>query len=324
MSLPPRQPPLPWHPEASARSSWTLADLRAARWTEHPQNPLIQPPPRSPLLADPTFLAPGETPDERWHLYAHSIFGLHHHVSDDGVVWTRQPGVVTTRALRPFLFRDQGRYHLLYEKTRWMQPWLPWRSHLEIRSSSDLRVWSEPQILLRPCLPWHHQGDGAAVGGPCVIRAEGRYRLYYGGGQAPLEGRDARVPWAVGAAEASALTGPWRPLAEPLLRPATPAQRAGALTVLPVADGYAGFQPVTDVDAQGTAAIRLLLSADGLGWEALPTLVRLSAGWSAGRLGALDVRPVGDTLRLYVSARAGAGGREAVGLVLGTRAASAV
>ena len=60
-------------------------EVAALTWSWDPGSPLIGPPFPSPVLADPTFLPPDATPDGRWHLWAHSLLGVHHHTSDDGL-----------------------------------------------------------------------------------------------------------------------------------------------------------------------------------------------------------------------------------------------
>ena len=59
----------------------TLATLRRAevadlRWRVRP-DPVLQPPFPSPVIADPTFLPPDQTPGGDWRLWAHSLLGLH-------------------------------------------------------------------------------------------------------------------------------------------------------------------------------------------------------------------------------------------------------
>ncbi len=65
----------------------SVAELLALEWKEHEGNPLIAPLFPSPIIADPTFLPPQETPDGLWHLFAHSMLGIHHFTSRDGLEW---------------------------------------------------------------------------------------------------------------------------------------------------------------------------------------------------------------------------------------------
>src|SRR5262249_4856003 len=138
----------------------TTAEFARLRWhVSHPE-PVVRPPPMSPIVADPTFLPPAETPDGSWHLFAHSIWGVHRFVSDDGIRWTSR-GLAVRHATRPFLHRDGATYHLYYERyppyllaLSWL-PGLRWRSWIARRSTRDLVTWQEEVVVLRPSLQWH-------------------------------------------------------------------------------------------------------------------------------------------------------------------------
>lgn len=86
------------------------------KWEEYQKNTLINPTFPSPVIADPTFLSPEETPDKRWHLFAHSILGIHHFISSDGIKWERLKGIVVLKSLRPYLFKENNLFYLFYEK----------------------------------------------------------------------------------------------------------------------------------------------------------------------------------------------------------------
>ena len=66
-----------------------IADALNVKWEEFDKNPLIYPPFPSWFIADPTFLPPELTPDRQWHLFAHSILGINHFISSDGIAWKR-------------------------------------------------------------------------------------------------------------------------------------------------------------------------------------------------------------------------------------------
>lgn len=329
MSLPPRAPPLvAYWPTGAEAALPDLATFSALRWSEHAGNPLIRAPLPSPLIADPTFLPPSQTPDGQWHLFAHSLLGLHHYSSGDGLRWTLLPQVVARRALRPHLLVDRGRYHLAYEKVRLPVPWGTWTSHIEIRSSSDLYTWSDPRTLLRPCLPWHRRDSSEAVGNPCLVKVGERWRLYYSAGLVRLEDCGFDEPAHIGVAESASLDGPFVPLQQPLLSPsdADPFANlgAGAIKVLPLADGFAGFQNGIYRDNQGRSrsAIRLLGSTDGLAWTPRSDgpILAPDRGWKSSHVYACDVRWVEGKALLYFNARDGwhwTRGREAIGLAVG-------
>jgi len=47
----------------------SVAEFMRLRWQMLSERPVIEPPPLSPVIADPTFLGPDETPDGRWYLF---------------------------------------------------------------------------------------------------------------------------------------------------------------------------------------------------------------------------------------------------------------
>lgn len=302
------------------------ADIASIRWREHEGNPLIDPPFPSPIIADPTFLPPRETPDGLWHLFAHSILGIHHFISRDGLAWKRIPGVVCRGSLRAFLFRHDGAYHLFYERFLRLFPFA-YRSRLEARTSRDLYSWSGPAVVLEPALAWHREGCAGAVSNPCVLEEEGGFRLYYSAGLVYL--RDCRFsePKYIGAAFARDVMGPYDPAPQPALQPSAgdtyASMGAGAMKVLRAADGFVGFQNGIYWDPERThtrSAIRLVASRDGLAWEipAREPILRPGSGWKKGFVYALDVRRVGDSYYLYFNARDGwLTGRESIGLAVG-------
>lgn len=318
-----------WHPEAGAPPPrLSLAGLSALRWHDHPQNPRILAPTGSPSIEGPSFLPPGQTPDERYHLFAHSTRGIHHHVSDDGVSWERLPGLVARGALHPYLFCEASRYHLIYEQTAHRLPWQPWRSHLEIISSIDLLRWSAPRVILRPGLPWHRANAREGLSHPCLIRVGDRLRLYYSAGAVRPEERGPGAPAFIGVAEAGDPGGPFVPSPRPLLGPdpADPLARqgAGAMRVLAVEDGLVGFQsPVTTSEAgELRSCVRLMGSVDGLRFTPLEDtpIFGPGEGWRRRQVHAPDARFVGGALRLYYSSGEDGGwvgGRSNIGLALG-------
>ena len=149
-----------------------IPPLSGATWTEDPENPILYPPPLSPVLADPSFICPEDAPDGRWHLFAHSIHGIHQYVSEDGRKF--HGGAITARnGMRPFVLRHGDLFYLYYERFRSMglyTSWLPveWYSRIVVSRSADLKRWSPPREILSPSLPWHDSGKyGKSVGLPC-------------------------------------------------------------------------------------------------------------------------------------------------------------
>ena len=310
----------------------TPSEVAALQWDWDPRSPILGPPFPSPIIADPTFLPPDATPDRQWHLWAHSLLGVHHHVSDDGISWTRRE-TVQRNALRAQVV-DLGagtapRYRLLYERTRAFIPFgVRWSSWIESRSSDDLRTWSEPSVLVRPSLPWHRDAkQGDAVSNPCLVPLpDGSWRLYVSAGLVHVPDCGFNEPAYIGAADGPTPDGPFEIRPEPLLSP-DPADPwgtlgAGAMKVVAVRDGWVAFQNAIGWNAQtrtSSSAIRVLTSTDGLDWHVTgePVLAPTGHGWAASHVYALDVRDTPDGVRLYANGRTAAHwtrGRERIGL----------
>ena len=232
--------------------------------------PLIEPPRFSPVIADPSFLFPEETPDGQWALFAHSAWGIHRYSSRDGVGWTDH-GLVIWNAMRPFVRRlDPGtgiepRYILLYEKYPTLALPLtvlpfkqPWRSVVAMQESSDLRTWTNPRTLFEPTLPWmRDERLGQAVSNPCLVEdlpadpsaMATAWRLYFSAGLSFIEDCGFNEPKYIGVASGPKPGGPFKPLADPLLGPGSNAGLdagselgAGSMKVIRMDDGWLGLQ----------------------------------------------------------------------------------
>lgn len=315
----------------------TTDEFGRLRWRVTRIEPVLRAPALSPVIADPTFLLPHETPDGRWHLFAHSRWGLHHFTSADGVAWSA-PRLVVRHAMRPFLVHEGSTYHLFYEHhTGWRVHLAAlrgarWRSWLEHRSSPDLVTWSDPTIVLKPTLPWHQDpARGEAVSNPCVVRCERGWALYYSAALILVPDCGFDEPLHVGVARADDLAGPWRPDPDPVLSPRADDPRcnlaAGAIKVLRLDDGFVGLQNgIALDDGRSSSALSVLVSRDGIAWRYAhdrPIVAPDPAiAWRARYVYQCDCRPEPATGRwyLYFNARDHAAmgvGREAIGFVVG-------
>lgn len=304
------------------------AGFAALDWRLDERNPLIEPPWPSPVIADPTFVVPDRAPDGRWHLFAHSLLGIHHHTSIDALTWRRE-GTVTRNALRAHLVDDAGTFHLLYEKCRAMVPIgpVPWASRIDARTSLDLANWSRPGTLLRPTLPWHREpGRGKAVGNPCLVRADDRWRLYYSAGLVFLEDCGFCEPRSIGVAEGPTADGPFTPAERPMLTAGAGDPwtnlGAGAIKVFEVSDGWVALQNGIYLDpasGRSGSAVLALQSVDGLTWERArpePVLRPGGADWMRSHVYAVDLGWSDGVFHLFFNARSGwhwREGREAIG-----------
>ncbi len=297
----------------------TISDFLGIRWQE-PEGPLIRPPRFSPIIADPSFLFPEETPDGTWELFAHSAWGIHRYASPDGVAW-RDCGLVVRNAMRPYVRRlpqdsagggvdgaaEKCAYYLYFEA---YPPFalpltaLPfrrrWHSRLALSVSQNLATWTQPRTVLSPDLPWMRDAKlGDSVSNPCLAGDKaGNWRLYYSASLAFIPDCGFCEPRYIGVAEGSDPSGPFTAASPPLIDPATDPMQgvlgAGSLKAIPLEDGWIGLQNkiYRGPDGRSRSAIFLLRSEDGLAWRpARPEpLLAPSAGWMASHVYACDCR----------------------------------
>lgn len=294
-----------------------MKDLAKARWIDHPDNPLIEPPRTSWMIADPTVLHPGRTPDGKWHMYANSVGFIHHYVSDDGLKWEGRGGRLF-QGIRPYLYEADGVYYLFYE--RFLRPW---RTGMALRRSADLSTWDEPRMLLVAGGRW----DGRVIrflGNPCLVRLDKGYRLYFSSSWIFLRDCLFFEPRYIGCATAPSIEGPYSRHPEPLLAPEPKHPHrnfgAGSIKVFPDdAEGWWAFNNGIYHDPAGRSrsAIMLMRSRDGLHFEqvAREPILSPEPGWKRALVYAFDPVVRDGEIRLYYNARDGwFRGRERIGL----------
>lgn len=300
----------------------TMRQIGELTWVVEPR-PLIGPPWPSPIVADPTFLPPAAGRRD-WHMWAHSLLGLHHYRSADGLSWNRRE-TVARNALRPQILdlattpgpwvNPPARYRLSYEKSRLFVPVVGrWSSWIESRRSDDVTGWSRPTLLLEPGLDWHVSPElGRAVSNPCLCFAgDAGWRLYYSAGLTLIPDCGFPEPTYIGVAFADSPDGPFRPERRPLLSPGEDYANlaSGALKVIRAIDGWVGFQNgITWDGTRSSSRIWVLGSEDGLHWHRLadrPAVEPVGDGWMSSHVYALDVRDTDAGPRMYFNARDGA------------------
>ncbi len=198
-----------------------------------------------------------------------------------------------------------------------------------MRTSGDLKTWSEPKTILRPSLDWHADPRyGKSIGNPCLVKADGKYRLYYSASLTLIPDCGFCEPTYVGVAEADQISGPYEPFQSPLISPDTSCRNlaAGAVKVLKTEDGYVGFENCIYRNSAGRSgsAIYLLRSSDGLAWDFLSQkpILAPTSGWMKSHIYALDVKFHSTQKRwfLYFNARNDwhwTKGKEKIGLLVG-------
>ncbi|HUX39510.1 MAG TPA: hypothetical protein VMV44_16545 [Rectinemataceae bacterium] len=330
----------------------TIADFLALDWSDDGQA-LIEAPLPSPILADPSFLFPAETPDGSWALFAHTAFGIRRYSSADGLVW-RDRGMVLRNAMRAFVRRVDGEYLLCFERYRplaiplQLLPRRPrWRSRLEYARSLDLRSWSRPEPLLEADFEWaKDEGLGESVSNPCLVPTKDGWRLWFSASLVTIPDCGFDEPRFIGCAEAAVPRGPFRAEALPRIGPgegrAAPRAGlvgtvsspdphdgaelgAGSIKVFELADGWLGLQNriYRDEEGRSRSALFILRSDDGLAFRSAreAPLLAPSTGWRSSHVYACDCRrdPADGAWYLYYNARDGwykTEGRERIGRIV--------
>ncbi len=294
-------------------------DNLPTKWKEYSHNPIIYPPFPSPVIADPTFLPPEQTHDGTWHLFAHvplwgcAISSIVHFISHDGIEWSRIKKIVSRSGLRPYVFRFEEMYYIVYE--RLINYFPQYHSRIELVSSKDLINWSNPKTILEPYLPWHKEGTKlGSISNPCIIQHKGSFRLYYSGGLVYLNDCKFSEPKYIGYAVSDNILGPYISFDAPLITPSVddPYQNlgAGSIKVIKFDDGYVGFQNGIYWDHKemhSGSAIRMLVSDEGIVWKLFTSdpIIKPSVGWKRSHVYASDVRIRGNNLVMYFNARNG-------------------
>ncbi len=288
-------------------------------WKDYPANPLINPPFPGILLGDPSVVPPDESPDGAWHLFANTILAIHHYTSRDGINWRRIRRVFP--GMRAYVYREGETYFLLCEEFQ-----IPmFKSHIVIRTSKDLSIWSEKKIILKAETPWEKR-LGHTCGNPCLIKNGDMYFLYYSAGLVFLRDLGFCEPLHIGLAKAPDIYGPYEKSAQPIISP-SPAEPyrnlgAGAIKVIqiPQIEGFVGFNNGIYSDEEGgtRSAILALHSHDGIQWRKMyeePVISPGGPAWKRALVYQLDVTRVENEMWLYYNARSGwRFGRECIGL----------
>lgn len=256
----------------------------------------------TPRLSDPAFLLPDESPDALWHLFAHTWKGIEHYTSTSGLEWKREH-LVFLRASSPFIYKEGSVYYMLFEThSRFSSSKAEHTdsSRIMLSSSSDLALWSEPRKILDSEIVPHSswRGGKARISRPQLIQWEGKYRLYFGAGEAVMYDTEEKTASSLMMAESYYIEGPYDVSPSPLMRP-DPESRyhnlaVGAVRIIPCADGIAAVSSVRFYDKiakRSRSAMILSHSKDGIVFgndEIMQTTP--DKGWASGYITSCDLR----------------------------------
>ncbi|HKL58678.1 MAG TPA: hypothetical protein VJ863_02185 [Sphaerochaeta sp.] len=324
----------------------SIAAFTRTSWFPFSDKPVIQSQWYMPRLCDPFFLFPEESPDGKWHLFGHTWLGIEHFISENGISWEPRK-MIELRGHSPSIFRQDGMWYLLYEKhdanltplkkmLRGKRGDKNKSSRFEMRSSSDLILFSEPKVILdSKDVPFAGEGlKTPRISRPQLFKDREGYRLYFGASHVVLEDTKQKATKHFALAMSSRLEGPYALAneSEPLLSadPDDPFRNmaCGSIKVVQVSDGYVGFECAMHWDkkrAKTTSSLLQIESSDGLLWKpsfrslVLPTPKR---GWASRYIVSCDLHYKSEEgcWYCYYSANTHSGSlfvRESIGLLLG-------
>lgn len=287
----------------------------------------------SPIVADPSLLTPDNSPDGNWHIFFHTVIGVYHFVSPDGISFKKKARLVRN-AMRPDINLIDGEYYLFFEKTRGLLPkglnligLASWKSEIYVMTSSDLESWSPPSPVITQSKPFEKAGKGYSLSNPFLLRENGTNRLYYSCGQTFIKDCGFCEPTCINYAESEKPDSGYKVSGEPIIKPDKNSAYlnlcSGCLKVYRLSDGYIGIQNgIYEKDGKSHSAILLLTSSDGLDFSFRKVLVEPGmyegAGWLAQFVYASHLVRYNNELRLYFNARDTSSilrGRECIGFI---------
>ena len=308
----------------------TFEQLNNAQFELYERNPVITHGAGSPIVADPSVLTPDLTPDGKWHLFAHTLFGVYDFLSDDGIDFPVRRKILS-RAMRPCAAFEGGVYYIFYER---LQP-AParaaglfggkWKSEIFVVESRDLVNYSSPRPVLRFDKDFERAGRGYSLSNPFLLVDGDKFRLYYSAGLTYVPDCGFSEPTYICLAQSDSPAECYVKFDEPVMSPSGKGGGSdlgcGCVKVYRLADCYAALQNgIYSEGGRSRSAIRLLRSDDVVHFEFAKVLLRPRVvdgnEWMAQFVYASHLVRYGDELRLYFNARNTANmlaGRENIG-----------
>lgn len=285
----------------------------------------------SPIAADPSLLTPDDSPDGKWHMFFHTLLGVYHFVSADGISFSKKKRILS-RAMRPNVNRTDNGYVLFYEKTTGLLSkglnvigLAPWKSEIYAVKSKDLENWSAPEPVITHSKEFEKAGKGYALSNPFLLAENGIRRLYYSCGQTFIKDCGFCEPTYINYAEdrGDGYTVSDSPILCPDKQDPYLNLCSGCLKVYRFSDGYVGIQNgIYERDGKSHSAILLLTSADGLHFTFSKVIIEPgmygNEDWMAQFVYASHLVRYNGEIRLYFNARDTSDmlkGRECIGFI---------
>lgn len=308
----------------------TFEQFERVNFSFYSGNPVLKYTLPSMVVADPSILTPDSSPDKKWHLFAHTFFGVYHYVSDDGISFSK--GIrVAKRAMRPDINLIDGEYYLYFERTRApilnaLNPLgVKWKSEIYMCKSSDLISWTEPKRVIGHTRDYETCKSGVAISNPFLIKKDGKFRMYYSCGLTFIKDCGFSEPTHITFAESNFPDKGFISREKPVISPDKNSKYlnlcSGCIKVYKLEDCYIGLQNgIFEEQGRSHSAIMLLKSDDGESFEFVKPLIAPEEKypWMAQFVYACCMTNYDGKIRIYFNARNAADiikGRESIGFV---------
>lgn len=301
-----------------------IQEYNKLSWYPFSEYPLLKPRWYFPRLSDPTFLLPENSPDNRWHMFAHNWLGIQHFVSNNGLDWVPKK-MIELRGHSPFIYYSKSVWYLIYEKHDSTPSSLSFKelkehrgkkdslSRIEMISTEDMEFFSKPTVLFDSRdVPFAK----TLLKNPRLSRPQlffdekTGYRLFFGASHIvmPDSGQKATLYFAL--AQSDKLLGPYKTVGDaPLFGPSADDKYSnlavGGIRVVPVKDGYVGFECAFGWDKINNKSISNLIqieSKDGIKWKQSikrPLISLPEGGWASRYITSCDVQYMEDDYCYY-------------------------
>jgi hypothetical protein len=294
-------------------------DWEREKWKDFSGNPIVEHIDGSVdrhAIGDPQIILPGEY-DEVWHMFFHANgaeakdVSFMHCISDDGIIWKTEYSL--NWQLGPTcLTSDGNKWYLYYTRCLSTMDENDVNTVVSVRTSYNLKDWSESADLIIPELEWEREGKKIQARNPCmVILPDGKYRLYYAAGTIWFNDTGYEEPKYISFAESESLMGPFIKYGKPVIAPDKDIWYknfgSGAMRVYKYGDYFLGMinYIYTDIEKHSRSAICVAMSEDGISWEDAPynPIILPADGWKKAMVYQLDLRFREGKLLLYYNAR---------------------
>lgn len=308
----------------------TFDEIINADFVFYESNPILKYPLNSFVVADPSILTPDKTPDKKWHLFAHTFFGVYHYDSVDGISF-RKVQKIASRAMRPDIKYINGKYYLYYERTKPVilnalnSLGAKWHSEIYMCESVDLINWEKPQRVIKQTRDYEKCDTGIAISNPFLIEKDGKYRLYYSCGQTFIKDCGFCEPTHISFAESEYPDKDFVSREKPIISPDKNSKYlnlcSGCIKVYKLKDCYIGLQNgLFEENGKSHSAIMLLKSSDGENFTFVKPLIVPDENhkWMAQFVYACCFTYYDGKIRIYFNARNTANmltGRESIGFI---------